>query len=199
VVLVRGAVEEEAKVQSEARSIEPEADDGSPRSAHTPPVIVEEQALEELYRQRSAPVVRYCRLMLGDGWEAQDVLQDVFIRVIRYGGSVRSRKLPLSWLYRTAARCCYDRLRLRARVVSLPETAIEALPSYPSAMRTDFAGQLDRLVHALRPDLRQLFVLYYVEGMRQDKLARRLGCSRRTVGRRIKRLRRAIRRVSSTI
>ena len=143
-----------------------------------------------LYERTGHLVLRRCRFVLGDAAEAEDVMQEVYIRALRYGGSFRGRTVPLSWLYRTAERCCFDRLRKRSREPLRDEDDLALLP-LPVDTRADreAADLVLRFFHALSPRLMQVALLTYVDGLPQREVAAQLGWSRRTVGKKLKKLR----------
>ena len=150
-----------------------------------------------------ALVLRRCQLLLQNPHEAEDALQDVFVRAMRYGGSVRQREVPLSWFYRTAERVCFDRLGRRGREpvgekkdVSANGTLVDT--GFPStARRLEAAELVERFFYRLEPRLRQLAILHYVDGLPQERIAAELSWSRRTVGKKLKNLRQSVKRMSS--
>src|SRR5258708_12668963 len=67
----------------------------------------------EAYRQYGHLVLRRCRRILrGDGG-AEDALQEVFVRLWRYGEAFAAAESKVLWLYRVADRCCFDHLSSR--------------------------------------------------------------------------------------
>ena len=125
-------------------------------------------------------------------------MQDVFVRAMRYGGSLRQRDVPLPWFYRTAERVCFDRLGKRGREplgevddVSVDDSAVEtAFPA--TSRRLEAADLVEHFFHRLEPRLRQLAILHYVDGLPQERIATELSWSRRTVGKKLKGLRRSV-------
>src|SRR4051794_5745673 len=67
--------------------------------------------LEALYRTYGALVKRRARGILGDDHEAQDAMQEVFVRVIGAMGEFRRQSQPSTWLYRITTNLCLNRLR----------------------------------------------------------------------------------------
>ncbi len=117
-------------------------------------------------------------------------MQEVYLRVMRYGTSLRSDHVPLAWLYRTAERCCFDRRRKRAREpVCERDELIEAL-SVPAGDARYEAGRLVlRFFDGLPEKLQRVALMHYVDGLTQERIAAELGWSRRTVGKKIAKLR----------
>src|SRR5258708_39614871 len=67
----------------------------------------------EAYRQYGHLVLRRCRRILrGDGG-AEDALQEVFVRLWRYGEAFAAAESKGLWLFRVDDRCCFDHLSSR--------------------------------------------------------------------------------------
>ena len=138
-----------------------------------------------LYERFGYAVLRRCRRLTREEAAAEDLLQDVFVRVLRYGDGFRGTS-ALAWLHRIADRACLDRLgRERTRAArrgnGAPETATDGgtLP-VPEATLL-----LAELLRQLPRPLRQVAILYYVDDMDQQEIAGALDCSTRTVKRRL--------------
>ena len=144
-------------------------------------------------------MLRRCQLLLKNPHEAEDALQDVFIRAMRYGGSLSQRDVPLAWFYRTAERVCFDRLEKRGREPlseveegSVDRAAVDTVFP-PASRRIEAADLVERFFHRLDPRLRRLAILHYVDGLPQERIASELSWSRRTVGKKLQGLRRSMR------
>jgi RNA polymerase sigma-70 factor (ECF subfamily) len=144
-----------------------------------------------LYERFGYAVLRRCRRLMRDQAAAEDLLQDVFVRVLRYGDGFRGSS-ALAWLHRIADRACLDRLeRERSRAARggngspEPATGDGPLPAPEAALLlAELLGQLPRA-------LRQVAILYYVDDMDQLEIAAALDCSTMTVRRRLRALHQA--------
>ena len=139
-----------------------------------------EQAFGTLVERHGPMVYRVCRQVLGDGHEADDAFQAVFLVLARRAGSVRSRDSLGSWLYgvalRVAARARSGFIRRRIReqrtdcqLELIPEEQAQAL----KASSEDVAAvhqEVDRLSEKYRAPI----VLCYLEGLTHDQAAARL-------------------------
>jgi RNA polymerase sigma-70 factor (ECF subfamily) len=152
----------------------------------------------DLYRRTGAQVLRRCRLLLRDAAEAEDVLQEVFVRVLKYGTSIQDEQVPLSWLYRTAERCCFDRLRRRTREPIAEEGSLAQLPAPPEGLPAEDGELIRRFFYHLPPKLMRVALFQYVDGLTQDRIAGETGWSRRTVGKKLNWLRKRARRLART-
>lgn len=151
-----------------------------------------------LYERFGYAVLRRCRRLVRDEAAAEDLLQDVFVRVLRYGDGFRGSS-ALGWLHRIADRACLDRLeRERAR----PLAGGNGKPEEAAGDGPLPAPEATRLLHELlgqipRP-LRQVAILYYVDDMDQLEIAAALDCSTMTVRRRLRALHRAAAALTET-
>lgn len=146
------------------------------------------RALHETYHGVAGAFLR--KLGVPDR-EAEDACQEVFVQVFRYLGRFERRADFKTWLYRlciTEAR----RVRRRSAVAGLlrwfspPETAAMVTVA-PGAASTD--AEAWRVVKAaldgMKPAHRTAFVLYEMEGLSGEQIARIEGCPVATVWRRL--------------
>ncbi|MCU0665316.1 MAG: RNA polymerase sigma factor [Myxococcota bacterium] len=145
------------------------------------------EALGALYRDKGSLVLRRALILLRDRAAAEDVLQEVFVRVMRYGAPVGQTGVPLSFLYRTTERCCFDRLRRRNR--ELPTDKLEGIDIglvQKDCGAMSEAGEIVLRFFGTLPDkLQQVALLHYVDGLTQERIAQELDWSRRTVGKKL--------------
>ncbi len=152
---------------------------------------------------RHGPMVRrVCRLLLGDPNDANDAFQATFLVLARKAGAIRRPELLANWLYVTAQRAA-RKLRTQAARRSKRETrgAIMALARVwtdPDGITRHAAlreqawvvhEEVDRLPRACRA----VVVLCELEGLKHEEVARRLGCTDRTLRRRLVRARELLR------
>ena len=155
---------------------------------------------DEIVRTHSARVYRLAYRLTGDPHEAEDLTQDVFLRVFR-SLSTYSPGTFEGWLHRITVNLFLDGARRRAKIRfdGLPEESIERLPGRePAADRVVADRLLDADVEtalaALPPDFRAAVVLCDIEGLTYDEVAAILGIKLGTVRSRIHRGRALLRR-----
>lgn len=121
----------------------------------------------------------------GDRAAAEDVTQEVFLRVFTHIGQFRGDADFATWLYRVVANACVDEQRRRKRWVPL-----DALPEQ-AAHRTDTEIETREEVRSalaeLTPELRSAVLLKYFEELSYDEMAQVLDCPKGTVASRIHR------------
>ena len=147
--------------------------------------------LEALYRSYGALVKRRARGILGDEHEAQDAMQEVFVRVIGAMSEFRRQSQPSTWLYRITTNLCLNRLRDgRRRRDHLSRLGQEAANSpRGQALSPELRATLERVLATLPGELSEVAVYYYVDEMDQAEIAKLVGVARRTVGYRLDRFR----------
>ena len=148
--------------------------------------------LEALYRNYGALVKRRARGILGDENEAQDAMQEVFVRVIGAMSEFRRQSQPSTWLYRITTNLCLNRLRDgRRRRDHLSRLGAEAIatPRAVGGVSPELKATLQRVLAAVPLELSEIAVYYYVDEMDQAEIARLVGVARRTVGYRLDRFR----------
>lgn len=143
--------------------------------------------LARLYEQYGYVVHRRCMALLGNSSDAEDALQETFLRVKRYSASP-TKGSELSWLYSIASNCAYDIMNKRKReTLESPET----LPrldrrSVGSGEDPDRRAMIGAVLRRLDERTRNIGVLHYLDGYTQEEVAAQTGYSRRTVGKKLK-------------
>ena len=141
----------------------------------------------ELYREWGPMVFRRIRRFY-DAVEAEEVLHEVFVKVLENVDSFRADASPSTWLYRIATNHCLNRLRnARRRRELLAEHGADLYPARVGASQ-EAELLLAQLWKQLPEELLQIAVYYHVDGMTHAEIARVLDVSRRTVGNRLKEL-----------
>lgn len=128
--------------------------------------------------QYDRAVYRFARTLLRDEREAEDVVQETFLRYWQQGGGVRK---PREWLFKVARNACLDRFRKAGRLVSHEsaapaEPADERDPEWHYEQRELEAG-VNRLLDTLPEPQRSLVVLFDLHGVDGAGCAAILGLS----------------------
>jgi RNA polymerase sigma-70 factor (ECF subfamily) len=140
-----------------------------------------------LYERFGFPVYRRCLRILRDPALAEDALQDVFVRVLRFGNGFRGGS-RLAWLLRIADRAALDRIGRNGALAAWRPEMEEAPDASPLLQGPEASQLLSELLAALPRHLQEVAVLSYLDGMSQAEMAVALGCSTMTVKRRIRAL-----------
>lgn len=142
-----------------------------------------EEDPEALYRRHRPRVLRVCRLLLRDPAEAQDVAQEVFLRLLRARDAGTTPAAWGPWLSRVAVNACRDRRRgrwwrwWRDRGLEVDVASLAAPGGSPEvdALRAELRGAVWTAFRALPARQREVFVLRHVEGFSTREVADVLG------------------------
>jgi RNA polymerase sigma-70 factor (ECF subfamily) len=143
------------------------------------------EAFRALVERHSRSVFRLAFRLTGNEHDADEVVQESFIRAHRRLGRFESRSAFGTWLYRIAANCAVDLLRARKTHESLdiegpgaPSLPLDAVTTAPQQERQVFGSQIQARVRAALAHLtereRLAFVLRHVEGRSIDEIAQQM-------------------------
>jgi RNA polymerase sigma-70 factor (ECF subfamily) len=138
-------------------------------------------AMESLYGMFKGPVFGLLYRYAQNAAAAEDLLQDVFLKVFSHMRSVRDAATFPAWVFRIALNTAYSHLRQK-RVQSektVPLADLEGRIEEPGAepVEKDLQRPLEEAIEALAPRLRSVFVLHDVQGFKHQEIARTLGCA----------------------
>jgi RNA polymerase sigma factor (sigma-70 family) len=138
-------------------------------------------AFERVYRAHLGRVHNLARRMAGPE-AADEVAQDVFVRVWQKLHTFRGESSFATWLHRLAVNVIVERFRAlgtaRDRFLADSEETLERMPGIGLApMRYDARLDLDAALKRLPPGARAVFVLHDVEGYRHEEIGEMLGVS----------------------
>ena len=120
--------------------------------------------VEALYRQYADDVLRVSYFYLGDRGKAEDVTQDVFIRLMENQPVLKAGS-EKSWLLKVALNLCRDMWRSAwARRVLLGSKKLEILPAHDDIDNRLEKEALMQAIHGLPPEVREVFILFYYQG-----------------------------------
>ena len=150
----------------------------------------DEAGAERLFTRWSGPLLKFTGRMLGDAAEAEEVTQDVFLKVIARAGQYDGRASVASWLFAIAANACRDRLRRSARRPSVPLDAVAEAPQpeVPADLRLAERQRrqaVRRALARLSDEQREVLVLARYHGLPYAEIARSLSITEGAVKTRI--------------
>jgi RNA polymerase sigma-70 factor (ECF subfamily) len=147
------------------------------------------EKMSGLYETYAPMVFRRCVYMLRDESEAQDMMQEVFLRVFDRMDSLDLSQ-PSSLLWNTATRLCLNRIRDKRRR-GLDVDSSELLLNIACAEEDDgreASGILARIFSKEQESTRTIAVLHYVDGMTLEETAETVGLSVSGVRKRLRTL-----------
>lgn len=144
----------------------------------------------DLFERHHRTVFRFLRRMVVSAADAEDLTQEVFLRVLKALGSYEERQLERAWVFRIARNVWLDDWRARRRA---PRT--EPLGEHDSGATFALADRvaLDEALARLPDSEREAFVLREVGGLGYAEIADATGATADAVRSRIHRARLALR------
>jgi RNA polymerase sigma-70 factor (ECF subfamily) len=138
---------------------------------------------ESLFREHYQMVYRTAYGILGSSADAEDVLQTVFLRLIRRERSPRFRSNAKGYFYRAAVNLSLDTLRLKKRVelVGDPER-FESFADLSDSTQTEaMHRRVTEAIAELSPSAAHILILRYVHDCSDAEIAKLLGTSRTAI------------------
>jgi RNA polymerase sigma factor (sigma-70 family) len=172
----------------------PARETSGPSGDWTPP------SWDEIVREHSARVYRLAYRLTGNRHDAEDLTQEVFVRVFRSLSSFQPGTFE-GWLHRITTNLFLDQARRKQRIRfdALPEDFSDRLPGLlptPDSeyVRDLFDADIESALAELSPEYRAAVVLCDVEGLSYEEIAQVLGVKIGTVRSRIHRGRSMLRK-----
>lgn len=132
------------------------------------------RAYERLYALHGARMKNLARNVLGNSVDAEDAVQETFLKVQRSIASFRGQSSFVTWAYRILINTCYDARRSRLRKKEVANDDSEETPRMepraPGA-HPSLRMALERALAKLTRHQRDIFLLYEVEGFRHAEIA----------------------------
>jgi RNA polymerase sigma factor (sigma-70 family) len=131
--------------------------------------------LGQLFERYHGRLFEFLSRMTGNRVAAEDLVQDVFVRILKYRGTYRDEGRFDTWLFRIARNARADYFRRAVPVDALPDSMLEQASDTPGpAAQLEMDRDVARLRKALlqlRDDRRELIVLARYQGLRHDQIA----------------------------
>jgi RNA polymerase sigma-70 factor (ECF subfamily) len=138
---------------------------------------------EEMFLEHHDLVYRTAFRVTGNAEDAEDVLQTLFLRLLRRDCPPDIATSPRAYLHRAAVNIALDIIKVRTRHVSAEEMDFEDSRPAPDRERnsSEIQAWLRKALSELSPKTAEMFVLRHVEGYDNSEIARMLKTSRGTV------------------
>lgn len=147
---------------------------------------------EELYEQYATDILRFAYFYLGDRQRAEDVCQNVFVRLLTRKPVLEAGR-EKAWLLKVAMNLCRDfwRSSWMKRIV-LGHPCFELFPAPDQIDNLADKQALMEAVNALPSSFREVVLLHYFQGLGIDEIAETLSLPEGTVSSRLSRARKKI-------
>jgi len=148
------------------------------------------QTLFETYKDKVFSIAVYS--VGGDRSIADDVTQQIFLKLFTAIKQFRGDSEFTTWLYRLVVNACMDERRRRRRLLPWGDRPVmsdrsEKKPQEKQYARNEVAESVRVAIELLKPKFRLPILLKYIEGMSYDEIATVMGCSKGTVASRLNR------------
>jgi RNA polymerase sigma-70 factor (ECF subfamily) len=155
------------------------------------------QKLAVLFERHHRGLFRYFVSLNRNREASEDLVQDVFFRMLRYRASYDPKQSFTAWMYQIARNASVDQAqKRRGEVIGIDEYTDKRADTAAGPEESAALGQdltlLRQALDRLPPDKRELLVLSRFEGIRHEELARILDCEVGTVKVRVYRAMRAL-------
>lgn len=147
---------------------------------------------QRAWRQHKDELRRFLAHRSGCAAEADDLLQDVFLRAVLQGADFCRVENPRAWLFQVARNLLVDRLRLTKEQVPLPDDLLTEAPQETDPVDL-LSHCLPRVLSELSLEDREAIVLCDIQGLTQKAFAERLRLSLPAAKSRVQRARRRLR------
>ena len=148
---------------------------------------------EQLYAQYADDVLRMAYFYLADRHKAEDVCQDVFVKLYTHGHTIEPGK-EKAWLLRVTVNSCRDLWRgawLRRVVLGAP--TLDIVPAQDETIeQREEKAELMRAVNKLPAVFREAVLLHYYQGLGISEIAQMLDLPEGTISSRLSRARKKL-------
>src|SRR5690348_2791720 len=145
------------------------------------------ETLGVLFDRYHTPLYNFYSKLTGDRTLSEDLVQEVFLRILRYRQSYQPGTPFRAWIYQIARNARVDHYRKTPRHISFePEMAPPVMPK-DSAQQSEEAALLHRALMQMREEKREILILRRFQEWKYEEMARVLGCELGTVKTRIPR------------
>jgi RNA polymerase sigma-70 factor (ECF subfamily) len=131
---------------------------------------------ETVWKEFNIGLKRYILKQVQEEANAEDILQDVFLKIHTHISELRDFEKLQSWIYQIARNVITDYYRVNRLTTDLTEVAYVPEDPFDDVV-SDLLPYIKKLVDSLPYDYRQALILTEYEGLTQKELAERLGIS----------------------
>lgn len=132
------------------------------------------EAFARVYGLTRGAVYALALSLLHDAHEAQDVAQDVFVRVWESAPNYRPQGSPMAWLLTIARNLALSRLRQSGRREELDEEAWNAIPAEAPGVTPEDRAVLQEALARLGAEERRIVLLHAITGLKHREIAQLL-------------------------
>ena len=142
--------------------------------------------VERIMNAYGNKLFRICLIMLGNPYDAEDVIQETFIKYLQKSPEFKNEEYEKAWLIRVASNKCRDMLRFRTRYATVDMESVNKFT------RDSSDNGIVEALMVLPEKFRIVLILYYVEQYKTEEIAKMIGKSSSAVKMRLQKGRRLL-------
>ena len=151
-----------------------------------------DKELEKIYNEAYKAVYWTAMSLQKNEADAEDIVQETFVTLIESFDSIKDKTKVMTWLKKTAANKCLDRIKL-AKTDAVEDEFFEDVEAVPEDFLPDSIIEsaemrkiiMDIIEKSLSDDIRRTLILFYFDEMSTKEIAETLGVPEGTVRRRL--------------
>jgi RNA polymerase sigma-70 factor (ECF subfamily) len=153
------------------------------------------EMLGVLFERYQLPLFNFYLKLTGDRTGSEDLVQEVFFRMLKYRQSYRPETPFRAWMYQIARNARVDHLRRRRPETSWEPEMSPAIVPADTAQQSQETALLHRALMRLQEEKREVLVLSRFQDLKYEEIAQLLGCETGTVKTRVHRALKELREI----
>jgi RNA polymerase sigma factor (sigma-70 family) len=153
------------------------------------------ETLGVLFDRYQTPLFNFYAKLTGDRALSEDLVQEVFLRILKYRQSYRPGTPFRAWIYQIARNARVDHFRKFPRQIALEQEMLPPVIPTDSAQERQEVELLQRALGQLPEEKREILLLCRFQELKYEEIASLLGCELNTVRTRIHRALQELRKV----
>ncbi len=133
--------------------------------------------IEQTWREYHTKLDSFIKNRVGDASTAEDILQEVFLRIISKIDTLKDDSKIQSWMYQIARNAIIDHYRANKTVEELPESLATPESEFGQEARQEVEGWLQTMIKRLPENYREAVTLSEIEALTQQEVAEKQGVS----------------------
>lgn len=133
--------------------------------------------MEQIWQEHHDRLLGFIRSRIKDSADAEDILQDVFVKILTKIDTVKDDSKLQSWMFQVARNSINDYYRLKNGVQLENDVPDNSVEEYNENSMQEAANWIGLYVHALPEQYREIIKMYEIEGKSQKEIAEQLGIS----------------------
>ena len=145
------------------------------------------ETLGVLFDRYHSPLYNFYSKLTGDRTLSEDLVQEVFLRILKYRQSYQPGTPFRAWIYQIARNARVDHYRKTPRHITFEPEMVPPVMPKDTAQKSEEVELLHRALMQMPEEKREILVLSRFQELKYEEIARLLGCELGTVKTRIHR------------